>query len=68
MNMGVINTVNKFPKDVVLNIIVVFPGEFRIGWEYKGTRYVPSSGSYYDFDIALDKAWSAFQEIVLKGG
>jgi hypothetical protein len=53
---------DKFPKGTILNIVVVFPGEYRIGWEYDGKVYVPGIGSYYDFETAIRKAWGVFQE------
>lgn len=50
----------KFLQGTKIIIEVLFPGEFRIGWEYEGVKYVPGSGSYYDLDTALDQAWQAF--------
>lgn len=52
--------VYKFPEGTRIIIEVVFQGEYRIGWEYKGIKYVPGSGSYYDFHTAICKAWEAF--------
>lgn len=49
-----------FLQGTKIIIEVLFPGEFRIGWEYEGVKYIPGSGSYYDLDTALDQAWQAF--------
>lgn len=50
----------RFPSGTRVVIDVVFRGEYRIGWEYKGIKYVPGSGSYYEFHTAMEKAWEAF--------
>ena len=48
-----------FPKGCKINIEVIYPGEYRIGYEWGRVKYVPGSGSYYDFDTALKKCWEA---------
>lgn len=51
-----------FPNGCRLIIDKVFPGEYRIGYEWGGKRYRPGSGSYYDFETALRKCWEALLE------
>lgn len=56
-----------FPQGCHLNITVVFPGEYRIGYKYLGLVYVPGLGSYYPLEEALGKCWAAFQANRAKG-
>lgn len=57
----------KFPQGTKLTIEVVFPGQYRIGWEYDNYEYVPGKGSYYDFDAALERALQHFSQMVTLG-
>lgn len=58
-------TLHKFPRGTRLIIDVVFPDEYRIGWEYDNQVYSPGVGAYYAFDEAIEKAYDAFQKIIL---
>lgn len=49
-----------FPKGVRLNIEVVFPGEYRIGYEYQGVTLCPGVPKYYPFHIAIWRCWGHF--------
>lgn len=50
-----------FPRGVSLIVDVVFPGEYRIGFEYEGKRYVPGTGSYFSFGEALENCIDVFR-------
>lgn len=52
----------KFPQGVHLEITIVFPGEYRIGYRYKDVHYLPGTPSYYPFDEAMQRCYSAFKE------
>lgn len=49
-----------FPPGVRLTIDVVFPGEYRIGYKYRNTTYVPGSGRYGDFASEIERVWNTF--------
>lgn len=51
-----------FPPGVRLEITVVFPGEYRIGYRYANIHYLPGTPSYYPFEEALQKCYEAFRE------
>ena len=51
---------DRFPRDTKIFIDVVFRGEYRIGWKYDGKQYTPGSGSYYNFQDAVEIAWEVF--------
>jgi hypothetical protein len=53
---------NRFPPQTRIIIDVVFPDEFRIGWEYQGKKFIPGMGSYYTFITAIEFAWNAFMD------
>ena len=50
----------QFPQGVRLTIDVVFPGEYRIGYQYAGVHYIPGTPSYYSFDEALRRCYESF--------
>jgi len=39
---------------------VVFPGEYKVGFETAFVKYVPGSGSYYSLLEAVEKAVAAY--------
>ena len=51
-----------FPVGTRLIIDVVFPSEYRIGFEYKNRKFLPESGKYFDLKTALRYCLSAFFE------
>jgi hypothetical protein len=51
-----------FPTGCRLIIDKVLGDQYRIGYQWGGVKYVPGSGSYYDFDTALRKCWEALLE------
>lgn len=57
----------RFPQGCQLNITVVFPGEYRIGYKYLGFLYIPGIGSYYPLTEALELCWQVFQTNQAKG-
>ena len=63
-----LQTLEKFPTGVKLDITPVLPGEYRIGWEYNGKVYSPGSGSYFDFGTAMKEAWLFFEKLCMKNG
>jgi hypothetical protein len=49
-----------FPQWVTLKIHTVFPGEFRIGYQFKNREYIPGGPSYYSLEEALLRCYAAF--------
>lgn len=49
-----------FPRGVRLIIDVVFPREYRIGYEYENVVYIPGTPSYFPFAEAMQRCWTAF--------
>lgn len=52
----------QFPQGAHLEIAVVFPGEYRIGYRYQDVHYLPGTPSYYPLEEALQKCLDAFRE------
>ena len=52
----------KFPQGVSIDIRVVFPGEYRIGYRYANIQYIPGFPHYYPFEEAMRRCWEAFNE------
>lgn len=55
------NKLRQFPEGVKLIIDVVFTGEYRIGFEYDGRRYVPGTATYFPFGEALENCIDVFR-------
>jgi hypothetical protein len=56
----------QFPQGVHLEITVVFPGEYRIGYRYQNVHYLPGTPSYYPLEEALQRCLDAFNERFLQ--
>lgn len=60
----------RFPQDARIIVDVVFPGEYRIGWEYGKHIAIPGTPKYFPFWESLERAneWFAdsFPEDVLE--
>lgn len=50
-----------FSPGTQIQISVIFPGEYRVGYTDRNHRFVPGSGSYYRFSEAVAKAAAAFE-------
>jgi hypothetical protein len=50
-----------FPQGVRIIVDVVFPGEYRIGWEYKKHTAIPGTPRYFEFRKAADYALAWFK-------
>lgn len=59
-----------FPPHTRITVDVVFPGEYRIGWEYENRQAVPGTPRYFEFWEAAEYAsrWfaSSFPDAVRK--
>ncbi len=55
-------TMPPFPPRVRLEIQVVFPGEYCIGYRFEHIHYVPGTPSYYPLQEALDRCYKAFRD------
>lgn len=53
---------NDAAKGTHLIIDVVFPGEWRVGYQNKEWRYLPGSGSYYPAAHAVCLCWLAWKD------
>lgn len=51
----------RFPKGVRLIVDVVFPGEYRVGFEYGDKRFVPGFATYFPFGEALEYCIDTFR-------
>lgn len=54
--------ISQFPLGVHLEITVVFPGQYRVGYRYQNVHYLPGTPSYYPLEEALQKCLDAFKE------
>jgi len=50
-----------FPQYARITIDVVFPGEYRIGWEYNKHQAVPATPRYFPFAEAVAYALAWFK-------
>lgn len=53
---------SKFDQGTRVEITVVFPGEYRVGFRNSLITYSPGVGSYYQFREALEKCVKKYQE------
>lgn len=51
-----------FPPGVRLEIDVVFPSEYRIGYRYKGVHLSRGTPKYFPLDEALKQCYELFLE------
>ena len=57
-----IDPFRRFPPHARITIFVVFPGEYRIGWEYEGRTALPGTPRYFEFWEAAEYASNWFAE------
>jgi hypothetical protein len=58
------NLFKEFDPETRIIIDVVFPGEYRIGFEFKGIRYIPGMASYYPLARAVRECLEFYRQLV----
>jgi len=54
--------IEKFEPGTTINIKVMLPGQYIVGWKQGNTQYVPGVPSYYPLSEAVDKAVTNYQD------
>ena len=58
------NPFKEFDPETRIIIDVVFPGEYRIGFEFKGIRFIPGIASYYPLARAIRECLEDYKKLV----
>lgn len=64
--MSIEKNISVFPPGAVIHIEVVFPNEYRVGFDTPKWKYRPGIGSYYSIEEGLSKAVEVYQDLMVE--